>query len=141
MSPRNIAQRPTDAELEILNILWTTGPATVRHVHESLSKTKPSQYTTTLKLMQIMAEKGILDRDESERSHVYAPALSREDAQRRMAGHLMTRAFGGSLRSLVVGALGGRAATKSELAELRQLIAEFEEKNPEGRNARKGKTR
>jgi BlaI family penicillinase repressor len=138
MNSRNENPRPTDAELKILNILWEIGPATVRRVHESLSKTKPSQYTTTLKLMQIMAGKGLLDRDESERSHVYGPAVARERAQSQMAGHLMQRAFGGSLTSLVVGALGGRRATKRELAELRQLIEEHEkgghaEKNGKGR--------
>jgi predicted transcriptional regulator len=125
MNPRN-PSRPTDAEIEILSILWKTGPATVRRVHEEISKAKPSQYTTTLKLMQIMVVKGQLNRDESERSHVYSPALAREHAQRQMATDLMKRAFSGSLRSLVMGALGGRRATKKELAELRALIEEHE---------------
>src|SRR5262245_65805499 len=98
MRPRKSDSRPTDAELEILNILWETGPATVRRVHEELEKTKPSQYTTTLKLMQIMAGKGLLERDERERSHIYGPAVGREHAQRQIAGHLMERAFAGSLR-------------------------------------------
>jgi predicted transcriptional regulator len=89
-------------------------------------QTKPSQYTTTLKLMQIMAAKGLVDRDDSARSHVYRPAVPQEHAQRQMVGHLMERAFGGSLRSLVLGALGGRRATKKELAELRALIEEQE---------------
>jgi predicted transcriptional regulator len=118
--------RPTNAEMEILIILWDTGPATVRRVHEEISKAKPSQYTTTLKLMQIMTTKGLLDRDDSERSHVYKPSVPRERAQRQMAGDLMDRAFAGSLRSLVLGALGGRRATKKELAELRALIEEQE---------------
>jgi predicted transcriptional regulator len=135
MRPRKTNSRPTDAEIQILDILWKTGPATVRRVHEELSKTKPSQYTTTLKLMQIMAAKGLVERDESERSHVYSPAVLREHAQRQMAGDLMERAFSGSLRSLVLGALGGRRATKRELAELRALIEEQEE------GGRKGKTR
>ena len=125
MKARN-SSRPTDAEIEILTILWRTGPATVRRVHEEISKTKPSQYTTTLKLMQIMVVKGTLNRDESERSHVYFPAVAREHAQQRMAADLMDRAFAGSLRSLVIGALGGRRATKKELAELRALIEEHE---------------
>jgi predicted transcriptional regulator len=105
----------------------------VRRVHEEISQTKPSQYTTTLKLMQIMAAKGLLDRDDSERSHVYRPSVPQEHAQRQMATDLMDRAFAGSLRSLVLGALGGRRATKKELAELRALIEEQEE-------GRKGRT-
>jgi len=126
MRPRKTNSRPTDAEIEILNILWKTGPATVRRVHEEISETKPSQYTTTLKLMQIMVAKGQLHRDESERSHVYVPAVAREHSQQQMASDLMERAFSGSLRSLVMGALGGRRATKKELAELRALIEEHE---------------
>ena len=126
MRPRKTHSRPTDAEVEILNILWKTGPATVRRVHEEISKTKQSQYTSTLKLMQIMVTKGKLHRDESQRSHVYVPAVAREHSQREMATDLMERAFAGSLRSLVVGALGGRRATKRELAELRALIEEHE---------------
>jgi predicted transcriptional regulator len=133
MRPRKTNPRPTDAEIEILNVLWKTGPATVRRVHEEISQTKPSQYTTTLKLMQIMAAKGLLDRDDSERSHIYSPAVRQEHAQRQMATDLMERAFAGSLRSLVLGALGGRRATKKELAELRALIEEQEE-------GRKGRT-
>jgi BlaI family penicillinase repressor len=132
--------RPTDAEIEILNVLWKTGPATVRRIHEEISKAKPSQYTTTLKLMQIMTSKGLLDRDDSERSHVYVPAVPREHSQRQMAADLMHRAFSGSLRSLVVGALGGRRATKKELAELRALIEE-QEQGDQGVTDRKGRTR
>ena len=137
MRPRKKHSRPTDAEIEILNILWRSGPATVRAVHEKIAETKPSQYTTTLKLMQIMVAKGQLQRDESERSHVYTPAVAREDAQQQMASDLMERAFAGSLRGLVLGALGGRRATKKELAELRALIEEHE-RSGQGGTARKG---
>ena len=140
MRPRKTNSRPTDAEIEILNVLWKTGPATVRRIHEEVSKSKPSQYTTTLKLMQIMTGKGLLDRDDSERSHVYRPAVQQEHAQWQMAADLMDRAFSGSLRSLVVGALGGRRATKRELAELRALIEEQEHED-QGGTGRKGKTR
>jgi predicted transcriptional regulator len=140
MRPRKTHSRPTDAEIEILNILWKTGPATVRFVHERISETKPSQYTTTLKLMQIMVAKGQLHRDESERSHVYVAAIPREHAQQQMATDLMERAFAGSLRSLVMGALGGRRATKKELAELRALIEEHESGN-HGGAGQKGRTR
>ena len=140
MRPRKTHSRPTDAEIEILNVLWKAGPATVRFVHEKISETKPSQYTTTLKLMQIMAAKGQLDRDESERSHVYVPAIPREHAQQQMATDLMERAFAGSLRSLVMGALGGRRATKKELAELRALIEEHED-GKHGETGQKGRPR
>jgi predicted transcriptional regulator len=140
MRPRKTNTRPTDAQIEILNVIWKTGPATVRQVHEEISKAKPSQYTTTLKLMQIMTSKGMLDRDDSERSHVYRPAVPQEHAQWQMASDLMERAFSGSLRSLVVGALGGRRATKKELAELRALIEE-QENGEQGEMGRKGKTR
>lgn len=116
--------RPTESELDILNILWDRGPATVRQVHEYLSKTKPSQYTTTLKIMQILSEKGLLERDEKDRSHVYHPRVTREEVQQQMAAHLMNRVFGGSARSLLVGALGVKRASKKELAELRQIIDE-----------------
>jgi predicted transcriptional regulator len=119
-------QRPTEAELDILNILWTRGPATVRQVHEELSQIKPSQYTTTLKLMQIMAEKGLLHRDETDRSHVYRPVVERTEAQRQMVGHLMERAFGGSARDLLIGALGAKRTSKKELADLKRLIEDHE---------------
>jgi len=110
-----------------LNVLYKTGPATVRRIHEEISKTKPSRYTTTLKLMQIMTGKGLLNRDDSERSHVYCPVVPQEHSQRLLAVDLMQRAFKGSLRSLVLGALGGRRATKKELADLRELIQEQEQ--------------
>jgi BlaI family transcriptional regulator, penicillinase repressor len=138
MRPRKTNFQPTDAEIEILNILWKTGPATVRLVHEELSETKPSRYTTTLKLMQIMAAKKLLERDDSERSHVYRPAVHQELTQRKMATDLMQRAFTGSLRSLVLGALGGRRASKKEIAELRELIEEHESGSS---NANSGKGR
>ena|SRR5688572_16291827 len=140
MRPRKTHSRPTDAEIEILSILWQTGPATVRSVHEKISETKQSRYTTTLKLMQIMVAKGQLHRDESERSHVYVPAVAREDARQQMATDLMERAFAGSLRSLVMGALGGRRATKKELSDLRALIEEHEGGKHEG-TGQKGRTR
>src|SRR5215470_13065035 len=121
--------RPTDSEYDILNILWDHGAATVRQVHDYLSQKKPSQYTTTLKLMQIMAEKGIVERDETDRSHVYTPRVDREWVQRQMAANLMNRVFGGSTRSLLLGALGAKRASKKELSELRQLLDEHEREN------------
>jgi len=139
MRPRKTNPRPSDAEIDILNVLWKTGPATVRCIHEEISKAKPSRYTTTLKLMQIMTGKGLLKRDESERSHVYHPVVPKEHAQRLLAVDLMQRAFRGSLRSLVLGALGGRRATKKELADLRELIQE-QEQGEAGATVRKGRT-
>lgn len=118
------AIRPTDAELDILNVLWRLGPATVRQAHEELAQLKAWQYATTLKLMQIMAGKGLLDRDDSARSHVYRPAVAREDTQRQLVGRLIDRAFEGSVGSLLLGALDARPTSKKELDNLRQLIDE-----------------
>lgn len=118
--------KPTEAELDILNILWTEGPSTVRQVHERLERAKPSQYTTTLKIMQIMAEKGLVERDERARSHVYRAGLPKERVQRQMAGYLLDRVFGGSARSLLLGALSAKPASPKELDELRQLLDQYE---------------
>jgi predicted transcriptional regulator len=126
MTPPKDLPRPTESELEILNILWERGPSTVRQVHERLAETKKSQYTTTLKLMQIMAEKCLLARDESERSHVYKPNIERNQVQQQFAGYLLDRVFGGSARSLLIGALGARRASKKELAELRAMLDDYE---------------
>jgi BlaI family penicillinase repressor len=117
---------PTDSELDILAVLWARGPATVRDVHEVIAKRKPTQYTTVLKTMQIMAEKGLLRRDESERAHVYEPCRSKEWTQRMLAGDLLHRAFGGSASSLVMGALSARKATSEEVKEIRKLLDEYE---------------
>jgi predicted transcriptional regulator len=114
--------RPTEAELDILNVLWMLGASTVRQAHEELASIKPWQYGTTLKLMQIMAGKGLLIRDDSERAHVYRPAIEREATQRQLVGRLMDRAFGGSVRSLLVGALEAKRSSKKELAELMAMI-------------------
>jgi BlaI family penicillinase repressor len=117
--------RPTDAELEILTVLWSTGPATVREVHSVITRRRPAQYSTVLKFMQIMAEKGLVDRDEKERAHIYKPARPREWTQRQLAGDLLERGFAGSAKALLVGALSARKATKEELAEMRKLLNEY----------------
>ena len=122
----NQTPKPTDAELEILTILWSRGPSTVRDVHEAICRRKPTQYTTVLKLLQIMAEKGLVRRDEKQRAHVYEACRPREWTQRQLAGDLLQRAFAGSAKSLMLGALSARKASKEELAELRQLLDEFE---------------
>jgi predicted transcriptional regulator len=121
--------KPTEAELEILNILWERGPSTVRDVHEEICLSKPAQYTTVLKTMQIMAEKNLLERDERQRAHVYAAAKPREWTQKQIAGDLLQRAFGGSARSLLMGALSAKKASKGELAAIRELLDEYEKEN------------
>lgn len=118
--------RPTDAELEILTILWSRGPSTVRDVHETIARRKPTQYTTVLKTLQIMAEKGLVRRDEKQRAHIYQAARPREWTQRQLAGDLLQRAFAGSAHTLMMGALSARKASKEELAELRKLLDEYE---------------
>ena len=117
--------RPTDAELAILRVLWERGPCTVRQVHESLLEARDTGYTTTLKLMQIMAEKGLLTRDESLRTHVYSVRLTQDQTQRQLVSDLMNRAFGGSAAALVMQALNAQSATPEELAEIQQLIAQY----------------
>ncbi len=118
--------RPTDAELEILTVLWSRGPSTVRDIHEIIARRKPAQYTTVLKLLQIMAEKGLVRRDEKQRAHVYEAAYSQELTQKQLAGDLLNRAFGGSAARLMQGALSARKASKTELAELRKLLDDYE---------------
>jgi BlaI family transcriptional regulator, penicillinase repressor len=118
--------RPTDAELEILTVLWSRGPSTVREVHETISRVKATQYSTVLKFLQIMAQKGLVRRDEKQRAHVYAAAQPREKTQQQLAGDLLQRAFAGSAKSLLMGALSARKASKAELAEMRKLLNEYE---------------
>ena len=118
--------RPTDGELEILTVLWSRGPSTVREVHETIASRRPAQYTTVLKLLQIMAGKGLVRRDEKERAHVYAVTRPREWTQRQLAGDLLERAFNGSAKSLILGALSTRKATKGELTEIRKILDQYE---------------
>ena len=121
-----VLPRPTDAELEILTVLWSRGATTVREVHETISARKPTQYTTVLKTMQIMADKGLVRRNEEQRAHIYEAARPREWTQQQLAGDLLQRAFNGSARSLMVGALSARKASRAELAELRRLLDDYE---------------
>lgn len=117
--------RPTDAELEILSVLWETGPATVREVYDRLAARRPAQYSTVLKFLQIMAEKGLVTRDETQRAHVYQPARPREWTQRQLVGDLLDRAFAGSAKALVLGALSARKASREELAEIQTLLRNY----------------
>jgi len=121
--------RPTDAELEILTILWSRGPSTVREVHEAICQRRQTQYTTTLKFMQIMAEKGLVRRNEEQRAHICEATRPREWTQRQLAGDLLQRAFGGSAKSLVMGALSARKASREELAEIRKLLDQYEKES------------
>ncbi len=118
--------RPTDAELAILNVLWAQGACTVRDVHERLSQDREMGYTTVLKLMQIMFEKGLVTRDDSQRSHVYKARQKEQTTQRMLVTDLLVRAFGGSTEKLVMQALSAKKATKEELAEIRRLLNELE---------------
>jgi predicted transcriptional regulator len=113
---------PTDAEIAILGVLWQRGPSTVREVHEALQPVQGTGYTTVLKLMQIMAQKGLVERDEAQRSHVYRALVSEEQAQRRLLGDLMDKAFGGSSARLVLRALSVKRASREELDEIRALL-------------------
>ena len=119
------AQLPTDSELEILNALWASGPATVREIHDALSS-KGTGYTTVLKQMQMMVEKGLLTRSERFRSHVYQVSVPREETQQQLAGNLLQRAFGGSARNLVLGALSAQKISAAELAEIRKVLDQAE---------------
>lgn len=117
--------RPTDAELAILQVLWDRGPSTVRQVFEALADARETGYTTTLKLMQIMAEKGLVTRDETARTHIYAAKVSRDKTQKRLVADLLDRAFGGSAAALVMQALSTHPTSPEELREIGQLIADY----------------
>jgi predicted transcriptional regulator len=117
--------RPTNRELTILRILWDQGPSTVREVNEVMDKDRDTGYTTTLKLMQIMAEKGLLIRDESQRQHVYKPAITRERTQKQLVGDLLERAFSGSTEKLVMRALSAKKVSAKELERIRKMFDEL----------------
>jgi predicted transcriptional regulator len=121
-----VATIPSDAEFGILSVLWRLGPSTVREVHDALAK--DTGYTSTLKQMQLMHEKGLLRRSERYRSHVYEPAITREEAEARFAGDLMHRVFEGSVRNLVLGALTAQRASAKDLDEIRRMLDEFEKR-------------
>src|SRR5689334_16112868 len=114
---------PTGAEIDILAALWRLGPATVREVHEELGK--DSGYTTTLKQMQLMTDKGLLIRSERFKSHVYEPGVPREQTQKQIAADLLKRAFNGSAKNLVMGALAAQPASTEELADIRKMLETY----------------
>jgi len=124
---------PTESELEILKVLWKQGPSTVRVVNEELAKAKDVGYTTTLKFMQIMTVKGLLERDETQRTHIYRPLVKESDTQRSMMDKLLNSAFGGSASKLVMQALGDKQTSREELDQIRKYLDE-QLKNREGAN-------
>jgi BlaI family transcriptional regulator, penicillinase repressor len=125
--PTKTPPRPTDAELEILRALWQRGPSTVREVQEALNQTKPTGYTTVLKMLQIMTEKGLVRRDEGQRAHVYEAMLAQQQTQRQLVGDLLNRAFDGSASNLLMHALATKkGASREELSQIRRILDEFE---------------
>jgi len=127
--PDNKVPLPTEAELAILQIVWNRGPSTVREVHTAL-RSRRTGYTTTLKQMQVMTDKGLLKRNERFRSHVYEARIQREQTQLRLARSLLKRAFDGSTKNLVLGALSSQPISRSELAEIREMLDQFEKGKP-----------
>jgi BlaI family transcriptional regulator, penicillinase repressor len=121
-----VTKVPSDSELAILTVLWQSGPGTVGEVHKALAK--DTGYTSTLKQMQVMHEKGLLKRSERYRSHLYEPAITREEVQARFAGDLMHRVFEGSVRNLVLGALSAQRASAEDLEEIGRLLDRFEKR-------------
>jgi predicted transcriptional regulator len=121
-----VTSRPTDSETEILAVLWEQGPSTVRQVHDVVGDRRGVGYTTVLKLLQIMTEKGLVERESAGRSHVYRAAAPQEQTQAELVDDLVDRAFGGSASALVMRALGSRPASPAELAEIRRLLDALE---------------
>jgi len=118
--------KPTESELEILNILWNEGPSNVRSVNNIINQQKEVGYTTTLKLMQIMTQKGLVERDETARTHIYSAKVKAEDIQGEMLDKLLNTAFGGSASKLVLSALGSGKTSAKELEEIKALIQKLE---------------
>jgi predicted transcriptional regulator len=122
MKPSKQPPKPTQAELEILRVLWSRGPSSVREVQQMLAEERDSGYTTVLKILQIMAGKGLVDRDEQGRTHVYRAALPQEQTQRQLVRDLLERAFDGSSSQLILQALAARRATPEEMREIRRML-------------------
>jgi BlaI family transcriptional regulator, penicillinase repressor len=119
-------QKPTASELEILRVLWSRGPSTVRDVHEALAQTKDVGYTSVLKFLQIMTAKGLVRRNETQRAHVYEAGLPAEQTKRQLAVDMLQRVFEGSASQLMLHALAGRKTSREEIEELRQLLNDHE---------------
>lgn len=119
-------QKPTEAELEILQVLWTAGPATVRKINDALQTKREVGYTTTLKLLQIMAQKNLVEVDKRQRTHIYAASIEQEATQRQLVDQLLDAAFGGSAKKLVMQALGNKKTSQKELDEIKKMIERLE---------------
>jgi BlaI family penicillinase repressor len=119
-------QKPTASELEVLRVLWTRGPSTVREVHDALNEKKPMGYTSVLKFLQIMTAKGTVRRNETQRAHVYEACLPAEQTKRQLAGDMLHRVFEGSASQLMMHALAGRKASREEIEEIRRLLNQYE---------------
>jgi BlaI family penicillinase repressor len=119
---------PTDAELEVLRILWNNGPSTVKQVHEIVQKNRPTVYTTTLKVMQVMHEKGLLVRNDSKYRHIYKPAFPQEKTQRQLVTDFLEKAFSGSAEKLVMHLLSAKKISATERAKIRKMFDEIERK-------------
>jgi predicted transcriptional regulator len=124
--PRKPSNQPNDVELAILRALWERGPSSVREVHDGLKRSRETGYTSTLKMMQVMLDKGLLERDESARQHIYRPAVPEEQTQRQILSELIQKAFGGSARKLVLRAVESQRIDKNELTEIRDLLKRLE---------------
>lgn len=123
--------KPTEAELAILRVLWDQGPSTVRQVQETLTRARPTGYTTVLKLLQIMWEKGLVMREDSKRTHIYRARYSQQRTQRQLVTDLLDRAFGGSPAALVMQALASKRATPAEMAEIARLLSQHRHRHGE----------
>lgn len=132
MSTDNPLPRPTDSEFGILRVLWRLGPSTVRDVHDVLRRKRPTGYTTVLKLLQIMTEKGLVTRNEQDRAHVYAASHTEDVAQQRLVSDLVDRAFDGSARKLILQALATRRTSPEEIEEIRRLLDSLTGGNQKG---------
>ena len=124
--------KPTDSELEILRLLWKKGPSTVRVINDAVSEKRDVGYTTTLKIMQIMHEKGLLQREKEGKTHIYSPAITEENTQRELSRNLLDAAFGGSAKRLVMSVLGSSKADASELKEIRAYLDKLDKTQNDG---------
>lgn len=128
--PRPSSSQPTEVELQILRILWEQGPSTARQVHERLAETRDTNYSTTVKMLSVMLDKGLVRRDETVRPQVFRATATRQRTQQQMLGDLIHKAYDGSAGSLVLQALSSQKASPQELAEIRQLLNELEGESP-----------
>lgn len=123
---RHVSSQPTEVELQILRILWNDGPSIARHIHESLQAFKQTTYSTTVKMLSVMMEKGLLKRDDEAKPQVYRAAAPQQRTQKQMLGDLIDKVYGGSAAALMLHALSSKKATPAEIAEIRELLDELE---------------